>query len=70
MRNTGSGFSGLISFMLTSLIYLESKGLSRVFSYTTVQNHQFFCTQLSLQSNSHIHTQLLEKPELCLDGPL
>ena len=56
MRNTGSGFSGLISFMLTSLIYLESKGLSRVFSYTTVQKHQFFGTQPSSQSNSHIHT--------------
>ena len=35
---------------------LPSKGLSRVFSNTTVQKHQFFSTQLSLQSNSHIHT--------------
>ena len=43
-------------------ISLQSKGLSRVFSSTTVQKHQFFCTQLSLQSNSHIHTWLLEKP--------
>ena len=42
-------------------ISLQSKGLSRVFSNTTVQKHQF-CTQLSLQSNSHIHTWLLEKP--------
>ena len=41
---------------------LQSKGLSRVFSNTTVQKHQFFGTQLSLQSNSHIHTWPLEKP--------
>ena len=47
---------------LTSLISLESKGLSRVFSNTTVQKHQFFSAQLSLWSNSHIHTWLLEKP--------
>ena len=37
MKNIGSGFSGLISFMLSSLIYLQSKGLSRVLSSTTVQ---------------------------------
>ena len=43
-------------------ISLQSKGLSRVFSNTTVQKHQFFSTQLSLQSNSHIHTWPLEKP--------
>ena len=47
---------------LTDLISLLSKGLSRVFSNTTVQKHQFFSTQLSLWSNSHIHTWLLEKP--------
>ena len=41
---------------------LQSKGLSRVFSDTTVQKHQFFGTQLSSQSNSHIHTWPLEKP--------
>ena len=40
----------------TGWISLQSKGLSRVFSNTTVQKHQFFCTQLSLQSDSHIHT--------------
>ena len=40
----------------------QSKGLSRVFSNTTVQKHQFFSTQPSSQSNSHIHTWLLEKP--------
>ena len=45
----------------TGLISLQPKGLSRVFSSTTVQNHQFFGTQLSLWSNSHIHTWLLEK---------
>ena len=53
---------GLISFRMDWLDSLQSKGLSRVFSNTTVQNHQFFGTQLSLQSNSHIHTWLLEKP--------
>ena len=47
---------------LTSLISLESKGLSRVFSNTTVQKHQFFNDQLSLKSDSHIHKRLLEKP--------
>ena len=46
----------------TDWISLKSKGLSRVFSNTTVQKHQFFGTQLSSQSNSHIHTWLLEKP--------
>ena len=46
----------------TALISLESKRLSRVFSNTTVQKHQFFGTQLSSQSNSHIHTWPLEKP--------
>ena len=43
-------------------ISLQSKGLSRVFSNTTVQKHPFFGTKLSLQSNSHIHTWPLEKP--------
>ena len=43
---------------------LQSKGLSRVFSNTTVQKHQFFGAQLSLWSNSYIHTWLLEKPQL------
>ena len=47
---------------LTGLISLQSKGLSRVFSNNTVQNHQFFGTQPSLWSNSDIHTWLLEKP--------
>ena len=46
----------------TGWISLQSKGLSRVFSNTTVQKHQFFCAQLSSQSNSHIHTWPLEKP--------
>ena len=46
----------------TGWIFLQSKGLSRVFSNTTVQKHQFFGTQLSSPSNSHIHTWLLEKP--------
>ena len=47
---------------LTGLISLQSKELARVFSNTTFQKHQFFSTQLSLQSNSHIHTWTLEKP--------
>ena len=46
----------------TGWISLQSKGLSRGFSNTTVQKHQFFSAQLSLWSNSHIHTWLLEKP--------
>ena len=46
----------------TGWISLQSKGLSRVFSNTTVQKHQFFDAQLSSQSNSHIHTWPLEKP--------
>ena len=70
-QNTGA--SALASFLpkntqdwslseWTGWISLQSKGLSRVFSNTTVQKHQFFSTQLSSQSNSHIHTWLLEKP--------
>ena len=47
---------------LTGLISLQSKGLSRVFSNTTIQKHQLFSTQPSLWSNSHIHMWLLEKP--------
>ena len=46
----------------TGWISLQSKGLSRVFSNTTVQKHQYFSTQLSSQSNSHIHTWPQEKP--------
>ena len=54
---------------LTGLISLLSKGLSRVFSNTTVWKHQFFGAQ-PLQSSSHICTWLLEKPQLWLYGPL
>ena len=46
----------------TGWISLQSKGLARVFSNTTVQKHQFFSTQLCPQSNSHIHTWPQEKP--------
>ena len=46
----------------TGWISLQSKGLARFFSSTTVQRHQFFGAQLSSQSNSHIHTWPLEKP--------
>ena len=68
-----TGVSALASFLpkntqgwsplkWTDWIFLQSKGLSRVFSNTTVQKHQFFGAQLSSQSNSHIHTWPLEKP--------
>ena len=53
---------GLISFRMDWLDLLAVQGLSRVFSNTTVQKHQFFGAQLSSQSNSHIHTWPLEKP--------
>ena len=67
-----TGVSALASFLAkntqdssplgwTGWISLQSRGFSRVFSNTTVQKHQFFSTQLSSQSNSHIHTWLLEK---------
>ena len=49
---------------------LQSKGLSRVFTKTTVQKHQFFDAQPSSWSDSHIHAWLVEKPWLWLDGPL
>ena len=52
---------GWFPLVLTGLISLQSKGLSRVFSNTTVQKHQFFGPLPSLWSNSHIHTQLLGK---------
>ena len=55
-------YSGLISLGLTVLILLQFKALSRVFSSTTIQKHQFFGTQPSVWSNSHIWTWLLEKP--------
>ena len=68
-----TGVSALASFLpkntqdwsplgWTGWISLQFKGLSRVFSNTTVQKHQFFSTQLSSQSNSHIHTWPQEKP--------
>ena len=55
-------FHAWYSLGLFGLISLQSKGLSRVFSNITVQNHQFFGTQPSLWSNSYIHAWLLEKP--------
>ena len=54
--NPSNEYSGLNSFRLTDLISLQSKGLSRVFSGTTIQNHQFFSHQPSLWSNFYIHT--------------
>ena len=53
------GWTGWISFLL-------SKSLSRIFSNTTVQKHQFFSTQPSVWSNTHIYTWLLEKSQLWL----
>ena len=53
---------GLISFRMGWLDLPAVQGLSRVFSNITVQKHQFFSTQLSSQSNFHIHTRPLEKP--------
>ena len=55
---------------VTGWISLQCKRLSRVFSNTTVQRHQFFGSQLSLESNSHMHAWLLGKPWIWLDGPL
>ena len=63
-------YSRLISLGLSGLISWLSRGLSTVFSSTTVQKHQFFCTQPCLWSNSHIHRWLLEKLWLWLDRPL
>ena len=57
-----SEYSRLISFRMDWLDLLQSKELSRVFSNTTVQKHQFFGTQLSLWYSSQIRTWLLEKP--------
>ena len=61
---------GWFTWGLTGLISLQSKGLLRFFSSTTVQRHQFFSTQPLLFSSSHIGTWLLEKPKLWLSGPL
>ena len=55
---------------LTGLIFLQSKGLSSVFSNTTVQKHHFFRAQPFLWSNCHIHTWVLAKPWFWLYGPL
>ena len=69
-QNVGASASALILPMnlqdwfplrWTGLIFLLSKGLSKVFSNTTVQKHQFFSSQRSLWSKSHLHTRLLEK---------
>jgi len=60
--NPSNEHSGLIPFEWYGWMSLQSKGLSRVFSNTSVQKHQFFSTQHSLQSNSHIHPWPLETP--------
>ena len=72
-RGQSTGVSALASFLpkksqgwspseWAGWISLQSKGLSRVFSNSTVQKHQFFGTQPSSQSNSHIHARPQEKP--------
>ena len=61
---------GWLPLGLTGWISLLSKGLSRVFSSTTIQKHQFFSTQAFWWSSSHICTWLLEKPQLWLYGYL
>ena len=61
---------GWFPLRLNGLLSFLSKELSRVFSNTTVPKHQFFGAQPSLWSNSHIHTGLLEKPQLWRYGPL
>ena len=58
-------YSGLISFRWTGWISLQSKELSRVFSNTTVQKHQFFSAQLSLQSNSHWKNHSFDQMDFC-----
>ena len=63
-------YQGWFPLGLTGLISLLSKGLSRVYSSTTVRKHQLFGFQPSLWSNFHIRTWLLEKPQLWLYGPL
>ena len=54
--SSSNEYSGLISFWIDCLIFLQSKGLSRVFSSTRVRKHEFFSSHPSLWSNSHIHT--------------
>ena len=61
---------GWFSLGLTGLISLLSKGLSRVFSSTTVWKHQFLGAQPSLWSNSQSHAWLLGRPQIWLDVPL
>ena len=63
-------YSWPISLRLTHFTSLQSKGFSRGFSSTTIWKHQFFSTQPSLRSNSHICTWLLEKTYLWLDRSL
>jgi len=60
--HTSREYSGLISFRLTGLIFVLSKGFSRVFSNATIWKHQFFHSQPSLWSNCHICAWLPEKP--------
>ena len=68
--NSSNEYSGLFPLGWIGWISLQSKGLSRVFSNTTVQKPQFFYPQPSLWSNSHIHTCLVETPQLWLYGLL
>ena len=76
-QNTGASTSvlptniqGWFTLRLTGLISMLSKGLSGVFSSTTVQRHHFFCALPSIQSSFHNHVWLLGRPKPCLYGPL
>ena len=62
LSNEYSGWT----YVRVGLISLFSKGLSKIFSSTTIQKHKFLGTQPSLRFTSHIHTWLLEKPQLWL----
>ena len=65
-----SEYSGLISFRIDWLNFLAVQETLKSLLQHHTSNHQFYCAQLSLYSNSHIYTWLLEKPKLWLDGPL
>ena len=63
-------YSGLMFFRIDWFDLLAVQGTLKSLLQNPVQKHQFFCAQLSFWSNSHIHTRLLEKPQLWLDGAL
>ena len=68
--SSSNEYSGLISFRIDWFDLLAVQGTLKSLLQHTVQKHHFFSAQLSLQSNSHIHTRLLEKSQLSVYGPL